>query len=253
MDCAYCISSELCYECADLDHAYNCMYSQEVKNCTDCFFCYNCVGCKNCFGCAGLRQKEYCVYNEYVGKEKFQEFIKNFSFKIPAQMDEATRKMRELDLKTPRKYMHEISTERCYGDYILNSKNCFSCFDTYDSEDCMYMIDCWHTKDSCDVIFSDGSELCYECFSFGLGTYNCNFSNYLRSCVNCEYSELLFNCKDCFGCVGLQGKQYYILNQPYTRDEYVKKVAEIKAQMRLDGTYGQHLPTTYRIEDTAAV
>ena len=114
-------------------------------------------------------------------------------------------------------------------------------------------MDVWNLKDSVDCMFTDGAELSYECFSYGLASYNCNFSNYLRTSNDLEYCELCFSCKYCFGCIGLQHKEYYILNKPYSPEEYHKKVAEIKASLREEGLYGNyHLPSTYKFEDTAA-
>lgn len=246
--CQYC---ELCYECVDIDHCYNCSYSQDLKNCTDCLFCYDCVGCKNCFGCAGLRQKQFYFFNELLSKEKYHEQIKEF-LKTKEDFFRAQTKLNELELKIPHRADHNIQTENCIGDYIGKSRNCYLCFDTYECEDSFYLKDCYRTKDSADTIFSDGSELLYECFSIGFGAYNCNFCYYTRSCVDCEYCELCFNCKNCFGCVGLQNKEFHILNKAYTGEEYFKKVQEIKEQMKKDGTYGRKLPTTYRFEDSAA-
>lgn len=253
VDCVYCDKCELCYECIDIEHSYNCNFCQDVKNCTDCTFCYDCTGCKNCFGCAGLRQKQYYFFNELLTKQEYEKRVAQFDVKNRSQREQMEKRFKEVKIKTPRRFAHILNSENCVGDYISQSKNCFLCFDTYESEDCMYLKDAFRTKDSADIVFSDGSELCYECFSIGLGAYNCNFSNYIRTSSDCEYCELCFNCKHCFGCVGLQSKEFYILNKPYERDEYFKKVAEIKAHMRVDGTYGKHLSTTYKYEDTAAL
>lgn len=253
VDCNYCEYSELCYECLDIDHCYNCRYSQDLKNCSDCFFCYDCIGCKNCFGCSGLRQKEFYFFNEQLPREEYEKRVKVFDFKNREAVLEMQKRLEELKQKTPHRFAHIIQSENCTGEFVIRSKNCFGCFDAHEAEDCFYLQDVWRTKDSADLTFSDGTDLCYECFSLGLGTYNCNFSNFIRSCSDCEYCELLFNCKHCFGCVGLQSKEFYILNQPYSRDEYFKKVADIKAQMRADGSYGKHLATTYKYEDTAAM
>lgn len=246
VDCFYCEYSELCYECVDCDHCYNCRNSQDIKNCSDCAYCYDCIGCKNCLGCVGLRQKEFCIFNQQYSKEDY--------FKKIAALGkgEIRREFEILKLRTPRKYLHEIQTEGCAGDYIVKSKNCFYCFDTHESQDCMYLQDCWNNRDNMDVMYSWYSELCYESFSIGLESYNCNFCNYVRTSSNLEYCELCFNCKDCFGCVGLKGRQYFILNKSYSREEYAKQVAEIKAQMLAGNEYGKHLPTTYKFEDTAA-
>lgn len=252
VDCTYCDKSELCYECIDITNCYNCNYSQDLKNCSDCSFCFDCVGCKNCFGCAGLKQKQYYFLNEPLSKEDYKKRLKEFDFKKPEDRLRLVKDLEEVRLKTPHRALRMMQSENCVGNYIEKSKNCFMCFDTYECEDCCYLKDVFRTKDSIDIVFSDGTELCYESFSLGLGTYNCNFCNYIRTCSDCEYCELCFNCKNCFGCIGLQSKEFYILNKPYSRDDYFKKVAEIKAEMRADGSYGQHLPTTYKFEDTAA-
>lgn len=253
VDSNYCDHGELCYDCLDIDHCYNCTDSQDLKNCSDCTLCYDCIGCKNCFGCAGLQQKQYHIYNEPVSRELYEAEVSKFSLKNPAKWDEARAKFEALKLKTPRRATHSVQSENSIGEFLIRSKNCVVCFDAHECEDCMYIQDCWRTKDCIDMTFSDGTELSYECFSIGLNTYNCHFSNYIRGSSDCEYSELLFNCKHCFGCVGLQSKEYYILNQPYSKEDWFKKVAEMKDEMRRDGSYGTHLPTTYTYEDTAAM
>jgi hypothetical protein len=68
-----------------------------------------------------------------------------------------------------------------------------------------------------------------------------------------EYCELIANSKNCFGCVGLNHKEFYILNQPYSREDYFKRVAEIKDQLKREGSYGRWFPSTYPIEDTVTL
>jgi hypothetical protein len=227
-DCVDCTDSdqcELCYECLNLEGCYSCHYCQDVKNCNDCILCYDCVSCSNCYGCAGLRQKKYHIFNKSYSKEEYLEKIATIS------IEEGEKGMEEEKLKIPHLYSHQLKNENCVGDYIYNSKNCFACLTVHNSEDCMYMKDVWNTKDSVDIMFSDGSELMYESFSCGLGSYNCNFCDYIRTCSDCEY---------------------HILNKPYSKEEYEKKVAEIRKEMRETGEYGKHLVSTYPIEDTEA-
>lgn len=253
LECNYCQYCELCFECTDIDHCYNCIYSKDLQNCSDCAFSYDLIGCHDCFGCVGLRQKSYHFFNEPLSKEAYQKRIAAFDVKNPAVRNDIFNRLEAIKQKVPQRAAHVIQSENCIGERIVRSKNCFLCFDANECEDNFYLQDVWRTKDSADATFSDGTELSYECFSIGMGCYNCNFSNYIRGSSDCEYCELLFNCKHCFGCVGLQSKEFYILNKPYARDEYFKKVAEIKAEMRRDGSYGKHLATTYKYEDTAAV
>ena len=258
VDCEVSNKCELCFECVDVNACYNCNYSQELATCTDCHFCYDCIGCENCFGSAGLRQKKYVWFNEPLNKKEYQKRLAKFDWQDAKQRAEAVKKMEAVKQKTPRVYSKQLKTINCVGDHIVSSKNCYYAFDAYESEDSMYLYEDWRTKDCLDMHFSDGSELCYECFSIGLGSYNCNFSDYIRTCSDMEYCDLCFSSKNCFGCVGLKNREYYILNKPQKPAEYRKKVAEIKAEMRAQagpgrqGIYGQHLPTTYRWEDTAA-
>lgn len=250
-DCSNCSESELCFECIDILKCYNCNYSTELTNCNDCHFCYDCIGCQDCFGSVGLRQKKYYYFNEKLAREEYEKRIKEFDWKDTKQIKKALVTAKEVGLKIPRVYSKQMKTVNCVGDHISNSKNVYFAFDANYVEDSLYLFECWRTKDSMDLHFSDGTELCYECFSVGITSYNCNFCSYIRGSSDCEYCELCFSCKNCFGCVGVQNKEYHILNEPYTPEEYRKKVMEIKEEMRSLGIYGKFLPTTYRLEDTA--
>jgi hypothetical protein len=42
------------------------------------------------------------------------------------------------------------------------------------------------------------------------------------------------DCQSCLGCVGLRHKRYCILNRQFKKEEYLKKVKEIK-----DGLFGR--------------
>jgi hypothetical protein len=88
------------------------------------------------------------------------------------------------------------------------------------------------------------SEQCYEIMSGGnliecMYCYGCWYSN------NLTYCELVYNSHDCFGCVSLNHAEYCILNKQYPKEEYFKKVEEIKQQMKADGTWGQWFESTY--------
>jgi hypothetical protein len=53
----------------------------------------------------------------------------------------------------------------------------------------------------------------------------CSGSNYLALCRSCS------DCNYCFGCVGLQNKDFHILNEPYTRDAYFKLTRELEREL----------------------
>lgn len=108
------------------------------------------------------------------------------------------------------------------------SKNLYYCFDSYKLEDSMYCEQCWG-KNLVDCTFAVECELGYQL----IDSNKCYNSTYLFNCNNCRdshYSTLCVSCSDCFGCVGLTHKQYCIFNKQYTKEEYHKKVGELKKE-----------------------
>jgi hypothetical protein len=115
-----------------------------------------------------------------------------------------------------------------YADHAYSSKNCFWAFDPYWSEDNLYTDYTWGNKlvDCKNVLESDK---CYECISCN----HCSASTFLsdcNNCNNCHFSAFLNSCTDCFGCVALTHKKYCIFNKQYTKEEYFKKIAELKEE-----------------------
>lgn len=232
----------LCYECVDCEHCFNCDYCQDCKDCWDCEYCYDCVNCKNCFGCVGLRYAENCIFNEKFSKETYKARVKELK-KNPSKF---LARFQEFQYKIPRLYMHQLHNTNCIGDYLYDSKNSYCCFDCFDLEDCRYMFNAYHHKDSQDCAFTGLThcELCYEVMS-GVSDYNCNFCNVCWDSQNLEYCEYVFNSHDCFGCVSRNHASYEILNKKYEKDEYFEEVAKIKDKMRQQGIYGRHLEPVY--------
>lgn len=254
VDCEVIDHCQQCYMCVDAENSYECRYSQDIKNCNECHFCYNAVGSRNCFGSTNLRQASYVWFNEQLNREEYERRLKAFDWKSPEHIRMALERLEQEKLKVPHVFARQLNTEQCTGDYLTNSQNTYHSFLVSNAQDGAYLYDAWNTKDCMDCMFVDGAEFSYECFSYGLDSYNCNFSNYVRVSSDLEYCELCFSCTNCFGCIGLQRKEYHILNQPYSPEDYVKRVAEIKTALRAEGLYGRyHLPSTYRLEDTAAV
>lgn len=252
VDCGFVFKCELLYECVDCENCYNCDFSQDCTTCTDCAHCYDCKSCQNCLGCAGLRNKNFHILNKQTSREEFlktQKLLhsdKNFAAEFLLQFE-------KLKQTTPRLCAHISNNENCVGDYLYHSKNSSACFDCKYLEDSSYMTSSIKNKDCLDMANSYyGCELSYEVMS-SIELYNCNFSNFCYYCRDLEYCEWLFHCSDCFGCFYLQHKQYCIFNEQYSRDEYFKKLVEIKSAMRTDNEYGKHLPATILFEDSAVL
>jgi len=121
-----------------------------------------------------------------------------------------------------------VSTNSVNSDYcnsVLNMKNCYLIFAATDSENCGYGEQIEFTKDSFDLKRAHKNELCYET----LGCNNCYrtvFSAYSDDCSDCAFVWDSRGCTNCFGCVGLRNKSYYIFNKPYSREEYFERLKQ---------------------------
>lgn len=237
-DCDYLSGSELCYECLDSNQCYNCNYCRDCRNCTDSDFCYECRGCQNCFGCIGLQKKEFHIFNKKYSKENYFAEIEKLRMLSPAEIYAQTEELRKTFAHP---CAHNSGSENTVGDYMYNSKNCFMCFNGGKSKDCLYCYDeALSSKDCTDCSHVLQSELVYNSMSID-NSYNVNCSWWVVNSNNCEYGFCNNGCSNCFGCVNVMRREYNILNRPYSKDDYFKKVDEIKRDLSAKGLYGKFL------------
>lgn len=241
VDLSFCEKCELCYDCIDCYSCFNIQYCQDCSESYDLQYCYDCKGCKNCFGCVGLRHKEYCIFNETLTRETYYAKVKA----LQRDLSHVLLRFEELQKNTPRIYMHERNTEHCFGDYITNCKNIYYGFDvTQNVEDGWYLYECLEKlQDCCDCYWVGGYHgggLMYESVCVG-ECYNCNFILISRTSRDCEFMYECINCDHCFMCAYIRNKKYHILNAPYSREEYEKKVAEIKTYLKSRNMYNLDL------------
>lgn len=250
VDCDYCQKCELCFDCTDCIECYDAKHSQDCVNCKDSEYCFDCVGCSDCFGCTGLRRKQYYIGNKQYSKDEYEKMVKEMKTKFtPEQLQ---KMLEEVSRKSPRLFVHVLNNENCTGDYVYNSKNSHECFDVKKLEDCGYVNNSVSLKDSWDMSNTYyNSELNYEIMS-AMNIVNCNF------CVTCfdsndlDHCEHLYNSHDCFGCFSMKHAEYCIFNEQYSKEDYFKKVEEIKEEMLKSGEYMQFPGSTYPYEDSNA-
>ncbi len=109
-----------------------------------------------------------------------------------------------------------------YCNLTANGKNNYLVFESSNNEDCLYGY--WLQKSNAclDSSFSDHCQFCYEidnCFD----CYNLQWS---RDCSQCHDSAFLVDsigCADCLFSCNLRNKQFYIFNEPYSKEEYFKR------------------------------
>lgn len=225
-DCDYTVEAESCYECVDVYKCFNCSYLENAANVRDSMYGYNLDNCHDVFGCINLKNKSYCIFNRQLSKEEYEEKI-NIYRSLPSEKVLAI--VEQLKLKFPiTQSAAARNINSSYGNYIYDSKNCYMCFDVGRCENCSYLFDCVDNKHSWDMSYSyKGSDHSYQIID-SIHIYN---SNFVLNSENCQDSSYLINCKgmkNSLGCVGLQYKEYCILNRQFSRDAYEKLAPGIK-------------------------
>jgi hypothetical protein len=260
-----------CYLIYNSDYAENCMYGSEIENskecvdntmidggeqnyedvnCQKCFktffstdciessdiwFSYDLVGCLNCFGCVGLRNKNYYIFNQPYSRQDYHTKVAELFTGELTEIAEIETKVREIYLRTPRRYMHGRQNVKVSGDYIYNSKEVTNSYIGVGAQNCKYSMwlivppvkDCWDYTE-----YGDRAEEIYETVTAGKGVARLKFCNMVSS--NCSDSEYSYSSRDihyAFGCNALKKKSYCILNKQYTKEEYEELLPKIKKHM----------------------
>lgn len=164
-----------------------------------------------------------CFYSEkWNPLDYFIEYDENKS--ILSQFKELLQKVPKLNLFISLGTGANINSE--YINMAGGCKNCYLVFNTTPAEDLLYSRGVRNGKDSSDIYFGINFEKSYESVNVNNSSavlYGQNVNSSLNCCfiLNCR------NLSNCFGCVNLNSKSYYFLNQPMTPDEYKTKVSEI--------------------------
>lgn len=135
---------------------------------------------------------------------------------------------RELFNAVPRESLWQFNCiDSTYANYILDSKNVYLGFSVLKNcENVYYSSNINNSKQIVDSYNLNDSELVYEGMGF-VKNYNTQYSYWSSSCINCNFILNCNNCQDCFGCVNLNNKRYYIWNVQYTKEQYEEKMKEL--------------------------
>lgn len=234
--------SELCYECIDSISCHNSSFLQNSSQCRDSAFLYDCIGCNNCFMCVNLTHKEYFYKNEFVGKEKYEELMKTLISRN--KVKEYKKEFAEFRKKFPERYLRIYKSENAIGNYLVNCKNAYSCFDSNDLWDCRYVTRAFMPlKDCIDLVECGGGELVAMSVTVGYNATKITYSQQMLDQVSeSAYSTFCHFSSNLFGCIGLKRKKFHILNKEYSPEEYKVMVEKIKEHMKKTGEFGQYFP-----------
>lgn len=114
-----------------------------------------------------------------------------------------------------------------YVNYADNLKNCYLSFDTSKGDNVYYAKTVFGVKDSMECRMVGEAELCYEDIDCGKSS-RVFFSEACENSHDIYFSKNVLGCSNCFGCINLTNKQYYIFNQPYAKEEYGRKLKEFR-------------------------
>ncbi len=239
--CLY--SCERCYEGISSQRCYDCQFFMNCRDCTSCLLIEDCESCTNCIGCFGLHRKEYCIFNQYVGKEAFEAYKKELLPLTRAKIAALREHFDAMVITLPHRANHIYASEGSTGDAVYNSKNAVNCFDVTNCEDCTNVAFTPKGINSKDATFTspDGVDHNYMIAStvgapHSAFTFLVWYGNDVYCSIECHH------CKNCFGCAGMKNAEYCILNKQYTKEEYEELVPRIIEKMKADGEWGEFFP-----------
>ena len=244
IDTSFSSKCELMYESDDCYNSYRLLYSKGCHDCATSYFLDDCKGCTDCIGCINLRNKSNCIFNKEYTKAEYEKIKNEYKLDTHQGVEDFREKYKNFLKDKPRKFSEIIQTINSTGNYMKNSKNCKSCFHSYDAEENKYGVHIWrNAKDTmdCDTAGRNVSRI-YNSINAGIDNSNLISIALCWTCTFTEYSMYCFNSNNCFGCVGLRKKNYCILNKQYKKDEYEKIVEKIKSELKAKGEYGQFFP-----------
>jgi len=121
--------------------------------------------------------------------------------------------------------------ESPYANYAGGLKNCYLVFNSGPGEEMMYSRGLRYCNQSVDCYFGTQLEECYECVNVQQSS-RVFWGKNSSGCLGCIFVEDCRGCNNCFGCVGLRNQNYYFFNEPFSKEEYQKKIASIMSSYK---------------------
>ncbi len=214
-------NSEFCYESTFCENCYKTWFSILCFDCRDTYFSFDCRDCSNIIGCSGLRHKQYHIFNKPVSKEEYEQFLVDHPFSSHKSLASLRLQAHALWHVTPQRALFTEQSSNVSGQVIRESKDCLHCTAVDKSEHVSYGMFLKEMRDAMDVTSIWNGELLYEVMGGAEKLFHIMFSaGMLRGSRDIQYSYLLSNCHNCFGCINLRDKSYCILNKQYSPSEY---------------------------------
>ena len=132
----------------------------------------------------------------------------------------------ELHSKSPRPHQFGEKNENCeYGDDAWESKNCYLSRSFLRCENLWYSYRAIRCKDSSDLLYCFDADQSYDCI-YCFKVFRVKHAFDTRDSMESAFLYDCRNVQNCFMCWNLRNKQYHIMNVPYSKEEYEKKLKE---------------------------
>jgi len=243
VDCYQLENCENCYESLHCLDSSMLRFSENCINCKDSWFLSSCEDCSWCLFSTNLKAKEYYVFNEYVGREKFEAIIEELNLSNRESLDSAKQKAFEFfkDKTIPPVSGYDFGQST--GNYLWSSSNVLCSFDCRESEDVLYCSSIKGVSKSIDGVGLGGESSRIAQFAL-VGDGAKDVRNSVECWGNVEHLEYCSHCTDSsylFGCVGLKGKKYCILNKQYDEEQFWDIRKKIISYLKRKNTWGNFL------------
>lgn len=231
-DCLNLMESERCYWGMFGSQNYDVYYSAFSRSCIDSAFLFDCVNSRHCFMSANLRNREYVFYGKQLTKEEYAAELGKINTGSYKVFQGLVADFKKLYAGALHKYSNTVKSVNSTGNVLSNVKNGKNCFEVFDSEDLRYVGRAFSLKDCMDTNNIAGAELIYEYTNGGDADRNLKLSVASNGALlDCTYIGWCKSSSNLFGCFGVRGKSYCILNKQYTKEEYEKLVPKIIEHM----------------------
>lgn len=253
-DTSYCVNVELCYETINCHGCYHSFYLVGCRLATDCYFSYDLNNCNHCLFSSGLRNKEYYIFNQPYTKETYEKyFAEHFQTASWKSWQKLVHQFNVWYQTVIRKNVSNRHVENCVGNDMQYCKNTsgFFMYKGIDSRNLMSANTCTNVS---DLYKGSLSELCYQSIHLRQ-CYQTIASAFCAMSTNVMYSMYCHNCKNIFGCIGLQDKEYCILNKQYSKEAYEQLVPKIIKHLESINSWGDFFTNTlspFDYEETIA-
>ena len=236
------------YHVVQSHRIYKSNFILESRDCITSSFLFDCHNCEFCFGATNKRNRKYLWFNEQLSKEEWERRMADVNLSSSSKLEDYRRRFH--DLMVEQAIWPDNFGEKCtnvIGNHVNNATDCSYVFNGLDGpfRDLHYCTYCY--GNSYDCVFVGAPVSANTCYytNTPVNASRVKFSHFTPDCQNVEYSSYCFNCENCFGCVGLRYKKFYIFNKEYSEEVYWNKLDEVKCAMLDRGEYGEMLPLSF--------